>query len=42
MARRLERLDQAMLTEQLGSYIDREQIRAVLGRRDDLLKSYRK
>ncbi len=42
MARRLERLDQKTLTAELGEYIDREQIRALLARRDDLLKQYRK
>ena len=42
MARRLERLDREMLTEELGEYIDRDQIRALLARRDDLLKQYRK
>ncbi|MDH4015017.1 MAG: hypothetical protein OEU33_13330, partial [Chromatiales bacterium] len=42
MARRLERLDREMLTGELGEYIDRDQIRALLARRDDLLKQYRK
>jgi len=42
MARRLERLDQETLTTALGEYLDREQIRALLARRDDLLKTYRK
>ncbi len=41
MARRLERLDQETLNAELGAYIDRDQIRSLLGRRDDLLKNYR-
>jgi hypothetical protein len=42
LAAALERLDYETLSEQLGSLLDRSQIRALLGRRDEILRDWRK